>query len=268
MDRKQLYELLELPYEVRGRLEEYENTRTQELPENSYTKLFDRTQWEEGIAKLRRFLGEDPDGIKILWEQLNIVRDFSWNEYKKRGISEDIFQATMKFCTRFLSEHHRNYGTYRYEWDWWFPRQMSLWEYRIGALEYELIEGAEREIAVHIPSDADMREASIRRSLDDFYRFRKSYLAGWEDVPLTCDSWMLMPQLQELLGENSNIVAFQKRFQIDAIDREATWYMRWIYPGHETVDESLPEQTRLQRELKKYLLTGKVFGVAKGHIVS
>ncbi|MCM1257748.1 MAG: hypothetical protein NC307_07825 [Roseburia sp.] len=48
--------------------------------------------------------------------------------------------------------------------------------------------------------------------------------------------------------------------------REATWYMGWIYPGYEVVDDKLPEKTLLQRKLKKYLLEGKKFGIAKGHV--
>lgn len=158
------------------------------------------------------------------------------------------------------------WGTYQYVWARWFPRQMALWEFRLGALEFELIEGEEREVAVHIPSDADMSVESIQASLAAFRSFRDRYFADWQDVRLTCDTWMLMPQLQELLGEDSKIVAFQKLFCIDEIDRKATWYMGWIYPGYEKADENLPEKTRLQRELKKYLLAGNPFGIAKGHM--
>lgn len=120
---------------------------------------------------------------------------------------------------------------------------------------------------VHIPSDADMSVASIQESLSAFYEFRKKYFASWVDVKLTCDSWMMMPDLEKILREDSNILAFQRRFEIDSIDREATWYMGWIYPGYDAVDSNLPEKTGLQRELKKYLLAGNRFGIAKGHMV-
>lgn len=266
MDNNKLYELLEIPEEVTKQLATYEKTRSKEIPDDIYTKLFLRTEWDEGVKELQTFLGDDPDGIKILWEQLNIVSSYTCGEYIKRGISENILIATMKFCTRFLHEHYRNFGTYKYVWAWWFPRQISLCEYRIGALEYEFVEGTEREIAVHIPSDADMGIKSIQRSLSDFYQFRDKYFSQWKDVPLTCDSWMLMPELRQFLNADSNIVAFQKMFEIDTIDRNATWYMGWIFPGCDKVDDTLPENTLLQRELKQYLLAGNVFGIAKGHI--
>ena len=75
-----------------------------------------------------------------------------------------------------------------------------------------------------------------------------------------------MPELQQFLKADSNIVAFQKMFEIDTIERNATWYMGWIFPDCDKVDDTLPEKNLLQRELKKYLLAGNVFGIAKGHI--
>jgi hypothetical protein len=77
---------------------------------------------------------------------------------------------------------------------------------------------------------------------------------------------MLMPELQELMDENANIIAFQKLFEIDYIDRTAVWYKDWIFPGYDKMDENLPEDTCLQRNLKTYLLSGNTFGIAKGHI--
>lgn len=266
MERKKLYEMLELPNEVISALNQYEQGRTRKLPEEIREKLFVRSLWDEGVKELQNYLGDDPDGIKALWEQLNLVYTYSYDEYRNRGIGEDIFVATMKFCTRFLQEHFTTRQTYKYVWAWWFPRQITLQEFRIGALEYEFVDGQEREIAVHIPSDADMSTSSVQDSLQEFYKFRMKYFPDWKDVKLTCDSWMMVPELKLFLKEDSKIVAFQNLFEIDSIDRDAIWFMGWIYPGHDTVDDSLPEKTTLQRELKKYLLEGKKFGIAKGHI--
>ena len=93
------------------------------------------------MRQLQSLWDDDPDGIKILWEQLNIVSGYTYGEYCKRGIPEEVFAATMKFCTRFLREHYKTFGFYKYVCAWWFPRQMSLNEFRIGALEYEFIDG-------------------------------------------------------------------------------------------------------------------------------
>lgn len=269
MDNCRLYELLDIPGEVRDRLNEYGDNRKRALPDDIYGKLFLRSEWDQGVKELQAFLAEDTDGIHILWEQLNIVGNYSYDEYVRRGIGMDVFVATMRFCTRFLQEYHTNYGKYKYVQAWWFPRQMSLKEFRIGALEYEFVDAvdnAQREIAVHIPSDADMGRESVQKSLQEFEIFRDTFFPEWRGIQFTCETWMLMPMLQEILKPDSNIIAFQNLFEIDSIDSDATWYMEWIYPGYEKIDDCLPERTLLQRELKKYLLAGNKFGVAKGHI--
>ncbi len=266
MNQSELYVLLEIPNEVRLKLMAYGDSRTSEISNSLINKILHRKEWDEGIKELQEFVGEDSDGIKILWELLNIVIHYSYKEYVKHEISEEIFASTMKFCTRFLNEHYQSYHKYKFVWAWWFPRQISLNEFRIGDLEYEFINGEDPEIAVHIPSDANLHIESVLQSLHDFFEFRKLHFSDWENIKLTCDSWMLMPELKELLGETSNIVAFQNLFEIDTLNYDATWYMGWIFPGHEAINESLPERTTLQRKMKKHLLDGKRFGIAKGHL--
>lgn len=271
MENGRLYELLDIPREVRDLLNEYGDNRKKAIPDDIYGKLFLRSEWDQGVKELQAFLAEDTDGIHILWEQLNIAGSYTYNEYVRRGIGMDVFVATMRFCTRFLQEYHTHYGVYKYVQAWWFPRQMSLKEFRIGALEYEFVDAvdnAEREIAVHIPSDADMGRQSVQKSLREFVIFRDTFFPEWRGIRFTCETWMLMPKLQDILNPDSNIIAFQNLFEIDFVDRDATWYMEWIYPGYEKIDDHLPEKTLLQRELKKYLLAGNKFGVAKGHIRS
>lgn len=268
MIQLELFEQLEIPNEVRLELINYGNKRNSEVPNSIVNKILQRREWDEGIKELQEILSDDSDGMKILWELLNIIGSYTYKEYMKRNISDDIFVATMKFCTRFLNEHYKNFHSYKFVWAWWFPRQISLSEFRIGALEYEFINSEDSEIAVHIPSDANLQKESVMQSLNDFFEFRKSYFPEWENVKLTCDTWMLMPELKELLGENSNIVAFQNLFEIDVINYDATWYMGWIFPGYENINESLPECTTLQRRMKKHLLDGKRFGIAKGHLAN
>lgn len=266
MENIELFRLLEIPVEVEKKLMCYGNNRNVQIPDAIINKIRKRSEWDEGIRELQELLDDDTDGIKILWELLNIINNYSYEEYAKRNIPNDVFVATMKFCTRFLHEHYQTYQTYKFVWAWWFPRQISLNEYRIGALEYEFIDTEEREIAIHIPSDADLRYESVAQSIKDFKEFKRKYYPEWETVKMTCDTWMLMPELKGLLGEDSNIVAFQNLFEIDTIDYNVTWYMDWIFPGNTNIDESLPERTTLQRNIKKYLLDGKKFGVAKGHL--
>lgn len=266
MTQTKLFDLLEIPNEVKVKLIDYGAKRTFHLPSSIQNQILKRKEWDKGIKLLEEYITDDSDGIKILWELLDMVTNYSYKQYQKMQISDEIFVATMKFCTRFLNDSYQNFHSYKFMYAWWFPRQISLKEFRIGALEYEFINGDVDEIAIHIPSDANMKKESIEKSLKDFFLFRKAYFPTWENVKLTCETWMLMPELKRLLGEKSNVIAFQNLFTIDSIDYEATWYMEWIFPGYPCVDFSLPERTSLQSKLKAYLLEGKPFGIAKGHL--
>lgn len=265
MTNSELYKLLDFPAEVVTKLNEYEHERTFNCPEQLKQKILCRTTWDEGIKELQALLDNDTQGFKILWELLHLVCTFSYENYLKHNISQEIFVATMKFCTRFLNEHYRTYGTYKYVWAWWFPRQISLQEFRIGALEYEFVEGdGFKEISVHIPSDAEFTKESVLKSVNEFKAFCKLYFPDWQDVKMVCDTWMLAPAMEELLSEGSNILSFKRMFELEQIDLEATWFMGWIYPGFDGPLETLPENTSLQKNMKKYLLSGKKVGVAKG----
>lgn len=266
MNNIELYKILGIPLDVEDKLISYGHSRNIQLPDEVFRKIIMRNQWDEGIKELQNLLGDDPDGIKILWELLNIITNYSYIEYNKRSIPNNVFIDTMKICSRFLNDHFNTYQKYQFVWAWWLPREISLNEFRLGALEYEFVDGPNREIAIHIPSDADLSTESVYNSIKAFQGFMKMYFPDWLHVKMTCDTWMLMPELKEMLDKGSNIIAFQNMFEIEAVDHEATWYMGWIYPGVESIDDNLPEKTTLQRNIKKYLLAGNKFGVAKGHL--
>lgn len=132
MENIELFRMLGIPNEVERQLIDYGNSRKEQIPNAVINKILNPDEWSGGIKELQELLGDDPNGFKILWELLNIIKNYSYEEYVKRNIPNDIFIATMKFCTRFLNEHYHTYHFYKFVWAWWFPRQISLNEYRIG----------------------------------------------------------------------------------------------------------------------------------------
>ncbi len=261
MDNNELYTLLELPEEVIYKLNIYSKKRknTFKIDINDFMKNDEMIQRLDQLIKDE--VGQDIDGMKTLYEQLNIARQ-SFEEYQKRGIPISIFIDTMKFCTRFLTEYYKTYTYYRFVWGWWFPRQLCLREFRIGDLEYEYCE--EKYINIHIPSDANLSKPSILKSLSEFKDFCNKYYPEWKEQKIQCESWLLSPALKDILSNPSNILEFQKLFDITEIDYESMAVLDWVFPGFHAVSEKLPEKTSLQRNMKKYLLEGKKIGWAKG----
>ncbi len=268
MTNKEFYKIIGLEEGAVSQLNQYESNRVS-VPDDIYKRLLARQTWDEAVKELQTLLGEDSCGMKILWEEINLITSFSYPEYKNAGFSDEVFAATFGFISRFINQNRSAEGKYRFEKAWWLPRQIALQEFRIGELEYEFAETSGRkEIAVHIPSDADMNIEALCRSFKDFFSFRRKHFAEWKDAPVTTETWLLMPELEDFLPAGSKILAFKHLFEIEKVDYEQTWYMEWVFPGFTSIDENLPEKTTLHRNLKKHLLCGKKFGVAKGHLVA
>lgn len=268
MTHSQLYDLLEFPQDLKDQLYRYTDERSCEISDELKARLFCRATWDDGVKELQSILGEDPYGTKILWEQLEFVRRYSYEEYVKRGISMEVFVDTFKFITRFVVPSRNSDGLYTYKHAWWFQRQVTLEEFRIGALEFEMVEANnEKVVEIHIPSDADMRLPALCDSVKEFKKFASRFWPEWENIQMATETWMLMPELEQFLPPESKILAFKKLFDIDYVDYDQTWYMDWIFPGYTEISDDLPENTTLHRKLKAYLLSGKKFGIAKGHLV-
>lgn len=254
------YALLDMPEEVTAKLKEIGRGSPCAVPESVKAACLCRATAEAGFEQLKEMLGEDPDGMKQLYALLQMT-DATWARYMEKGISREIFAETMKFIPRFLRSLHRQIGRWKFAQGWWFWREVAMVEFRVGCLEYELVEEENRRfISLHIPSDADMRKESIDRSMAQFGAFLQAYYPAWRNLPWECDSWMMCPALEKLLPENSNILAFQRRFDVLEVNEDSLGVLEWVFPGHEEVSDALPENTSLQRNMKKWLLEGNKVG--------
>lgn len=222
---------------------------------------------KSAYGKLMDIFVEDEDRIKMLSCYLMSVSRV-YDIYQEMGISDEIFTDTFKCFTRFIKECKVKTGKYAFDRAFWTYRQASMVLFRIGELEYEMIEEkGKREIAVHIPSDARMTDADINDSLKAAQEFFATYYPKYSDSDYVCDSWLLSPKLKELLGEESNIIRFQNRFEIISEDKEAKDIFEWLFKTSEDADiTTLPEDTSLQRKAKALLLQGDNIGIAVGVI--
>lgn len=191
MTTQELYLLLDMPQDAVDCLNSHAQTDLQWLTPEIRTLYFNRVTAGDGLKAMQAALGEDPDGMRLLRVLLEMARE-TWEGYVQRGISREIFADTMKFVPRFLNTHHQQQGRYAFVWGWWFWRQLSMVEFRIGSLEYELVEeNGHREISLHIPSDADMSPAAIDASFAAFRAFLGQQYPDWQQAPWVCDSWMM-----------------------------------------------------------------------------
>lgn len=259
----ELYDILNLPRSVILELDKYKEVHGLVLKKNIADGLRYRSTWDSALQELYTAIGDDCHGFGVLAELLEVCRD-TYDSYRKKGIPEEIFIRTMGFVPRFLEAYKREQGHYAFIWAWWFPRQLAMLEFRIGELEFEFVDGKERKIFIHIPGDANLSPLKVEQTVEQYREFLRAYYPEWEDVKWYCESWMLSPVLNQLLQEDSNVLAFQRRFAIESVDYESMAVLDWVFPGEKCPIEDLSEHTSLQKKMKAFLLDGGKVGWAEG----
>lgn len=217
--------------------------------------------------KLKHLFGEDEKQIKMLTCMLVCAaKQYTW--YKKTGISDDIFYATMRCFTRFVKECKKITGICAFDREWWTARQVSGVLFRIGELEYEMRkEHSKPIVSIHIPSDAILTKECCDQSTADAKIFFKKYFPEYSNAEYICHSWLLAPELSLLLPETSHILAFQKRFFLRDVDYSGTEYIEWVFKTRGAKTADLPEESTLQKNMKQYLLDGGKIGSGFGILI-
>lgn len=221
---------------------------------------------DEGARALDAAVAPDGDGMKALACILRAAALRTSEEYAARGIGRDIFFATMGFLPRFVNACKQSRGKCAFEWTWWFHRQLSLKEFRIGAFEYERTDnGTEKRLSLHIPAGADISRESLRRSVKDARGFFRKFFPEYENAGIYCSTWLLSPALPALLPEGSRIRGFAGEFELLEWDKDSDAALDWIFPRRMPTEE-LPESTSLQRAAKNFLRGGGKIGWALGRL--
>lgn len=235
--------------------------------EESLQMLFSSETNEDGYIDLSRGLGEDRDGMKMLTCMLHCARR-SYAMYRQRNIPDEIFDATFKCFPRFMNEHYERFHEVGFNTGWWTIHQVSLHLFRLGELEFRMTTlNNEKVITFHIPSDAVFTPENVQDSIKKARRFFSVFFPEYKGVPYVAKSWLLDPILKQFLPTSSNILAFQRLFEIRETDYDTDNFMRWVFKTTCLPVQDLPENTSLQRNIKQHLLSGKKIGDALGFLI-
>ena len=261
---RELCMAIEMPMEVTEDAVKFDREFDYAAAREGMEKLFAVQTWEEGLAELKKCLGEDPKGFKMLACMLHCCRR-TWDFYKAHDISGGIFVDTMKCFSRFVKEHKESFGYYGFDRQWWTARQLCGLLFRIGELEYEMIrEDGTACLSIHIPSDAVLAEEKIQESCCRARDFFAGRFPEYADADMVCHSWLLSPTLRELLAPGSRILGFQEHFAIRETGDYDDEFLQWVFKRKDIPTGDLPENTSLQRRMKEYLLRGGKVADAEG----
>ncbi len=185
--------------------------------------------------------------------------------------SEQIYWDTFSDLTLWCENCIRDYGQYGIQEYRWFHRHIEGKIRRLGRLQFEELDVEWKEIEedagiqgkvpvinVHIPQGEKLELSAAKLS------FERAFRVWGKQIPYICDSWLLYPELKEILPADSNILKFQCLFKVTRVESEGREAERRIFNRVSDEPSDYPETTLLQRRAKEYLLKGKRLGSGVG----
>lgn len=198
--------------------------------------------------------------------------------YLRRHLSADLWHNAMLDLKYKLLETHQVYGLWGVHCGGWFKPFFTLDRLALGRLQFEITDAITEDphpalklkagdpvINVHIPSCGPLDYAQVLDAYGQaarFFRDRFSFPA----IPFQCESWMLYPRVKNLYPEG-NLRRFTDDYQVRLAGIDPRVDDRWrVFAVPDTTPVSdYPENTRLQRKLKQWLLEGNQMGIGVGY---
>ena len=204
--------------------------------------------------------------------------------YLAKGVPEQVVWDTFADLKYKALECKAVHGVWGNFVAFWYPIFYSCHIVKLGRLEFEstryqgeepyrkgaftLLPGDPVK-SVHIPSSGEpfTREArldSYRRA----YEFFKGELGG-RPLVCVCESWLLFAGNRQILPPSSNILDFQRDWDLLKSRETDVFHDAWRVFGadYQKPVEELPEATSMQRGFKRWLAEGRKTGFGFGVLV-
>lgn len=191
-----------------------------------------------------------------------------------RGISREVTIETMRDVNVWLDGYYQQTGVRGMGEYCWLRRHFTGDLFQIGRLQFRLEEtfGLVPEgrtvIETHIPRGGKLDPQECLKSFEAAEAFFDRHFPGHGAKYFFCDSWLLSPDLGELLDDNSNILKFSGLWtHIPFKPDHSAQAIRHIF-GINFVRKDLeqfPEDTSLQRKVKTRLQSGRDVNMGAGY---
>lgn len=129
------------------------------------------------------------------------------------------------------------------------------------------IRPGDQVLAIHIPKGADISTENLSKAIEAARTIVREKYPQFKVNGVHGISWILDPKLQTMLGEHSKITGLQKRFALYPTKSNGEDVFSYVFGKKTEKLEDLPEDTSLQRKLKKLYLNGEFIHNYAGVIV-
>ena len=133
-----------------------------------------------------------------------------------------------------------------------------------GRLQFEPTNNS--KIKIHIPEGKKLIIDDVKESLKNSKILLKKYY-NIENPQYVCESWLLSKEIADMLDEKSNIIKFQKLFDIKPSKNGIDDILNFVFKLKkcENYDE-LSENTSLQKCIKEFLKNGGIIYEGYGEL--
>jgi hypothetical protein len=189
--------------------------------------------------------------------------------HAKRGIPDDISWGTLSDLGRNLARDRLLFGDGGLRTSGWLTLHFRGSIYQLGRLQFNRMNVRAAHVAdsfregdpalgIHIPESGPLTPEACD---DAFARAQPFFARHFPETPTRlgiCTSWLLDPQLAEYLGPDSNVMRFQRRFQLigEGFDGDAD-ILRFVFHRIAPNVDDLPQRTTLERAVVAHLRAGK-----------
>jgi hypothetical protein len=189
--------------------------------------------------------------------------------HAKRGIADDISWATLADLGRNLKRDRLLFGDGGLRTSRWLTLHFRGSIYELGRLQFnrmnvpaahvaDAFREGEPALGIHIPENGPLTPDECDNSLAQAPRFFARYFPETPTRLGICTSWLLDPQLADYLTPDSNVMLFQRRFELvgEGQDGDAD-ILRFVFHRITPNTDDLPQRTTLERAIVEHLRAGK-----------
>jgi len=198
--------------------------------------------------------------------------------YEQKTIPCDIFDATIHEMSFWINQHYKLFG----EWglsDYEFIAQLIGNTVMLGRLRFEMwhhvsetppevlalnLKEGDNFLDVHIPHGKHLKVANCLDSFERAKVFFPKYF-DYDFKAFGCETWLFDPALEKLLPPDSNIMKFQRMFEIyDSYEDYDGLNYLFENITKENIKDA-PTNTGLRRAIVEHILSGGIMQVGVGY---
>lgn len=208
--------------------------------------------------------------VLVFLATLQYVRRY----HRQHDVPDDVSWATLADLGRHMAIHQRISGEGGLTAHNWLTLHFRGVIYALGRLQFHRshitydaatiarlglpFRRGDPCLGVHIPESGPLSPQACDASLQWAREFFPRHFPEESYRVATCGSWLLDDQLAEYLPASSNIVRFQRRFQLMPGSRPCDGeIISFVFRRNDARVDELPQRTTLERAIVQHLRAGR-----------